>query len=289
MERYPNGYLAVIEGAVPKAGGGSSCLVGGRPFQDVAREVCDGAIATIALGSCAFDGGASGANGGTTDADGVRSVTGDSPVVMLPGCPVNAANLAATIVHYVTFGEFPPADMMGRPLAFYGSLIHNQCERRPHFEFGEFALAWGDEGAQKGWCLYKLGCKGPETMGNCPTVRYGEGVSWNVRAGHGCVGCFAPNFWDAYSPAYRRLASPIPFFPSLTVDTVGAVLVGGIGAVAVAHGAGMASRSKYRERVARRDATAAPAAAGVEGAVLDDPVDAPAVGSEPPATAEADA
>ena len=64
---------------------------------------------------------------------------------------------------------------MGRPLFAYGNLIHNQCERRPHFEFGEFALAWGDEGAQTGWCLYKLGCKGPETMANCPTVRYGDG------------------------------------------------------------------------------------------------------------------
>jgi hydrogenase small subunit len=293
MERFPNGYLAVIEGAVPKAGGGSSCLVGGRPFGEVAREVCDGALATIALGSCAFDGGAAGANGGTTDAEGVRSVTGDSRVVMLPGCPVNAANLAATIVHFVTFNDLPPADLMGRPLAFYGSLIHNQCERRPHFEFGEFALAWGDEGAQKGWCLYKVGCKGPETMGNCPTVRYGDGVSWNVRAGHGCIGCFAPNFWDGYSPAYRRLGSPIPFFPSLTVDTVGAALVGGIGVVAVAHGTGMASRSKYRARIARRDAERAAreaegvaAADGTGGAVAlapSDAIDADAAGPGPEA------
>ena len=64
MDRYPNGYIAVIEGSVPMAGSGNPCLVGGRPFVDVAREVCDGAIATVALGSCAFDGGAPAANGG---------------------------------------------------------------------------------------------------------------------------------------------------------------------------------------------------------------------------------
>jgi hydrogenase small subunit len=293
MERFPNGYLAVVEGSVPRKDGGAACLVGGRPFADVAREVCDGALATIALGSCAFDGGAPAANGGATDAEGIRSVTGDSKVIMLPGCPVNAANLAATIVHYVTFGDFPPQDMMGRPLAFYGSLIHNECERRPHFEFGEFALAWGDEGAQKGWCLYKVGCKGPETMGNCPQVRYGDGVSWNIRAGHGCVGCFMPNFWDGYGPAYKRLGSPVPFMPNLTVDAVGVLAVGGIGAVAVAHGTGMAARSSYRRRKARREAEAAERpdaraaqSAGTAVAVAPDGPGAPETPVEPEAALE---
>ena len=280
-ERYPDGYLAVIEGSVPKADGGSSCLVGGRPFTDVAREVCDGAIATIALGTCAFDGGAPGAGGGSTDADGIRSVTGDSKLIMLPGCPVNAANLAATIVHWVTFKTLPPSDIMGRPLFAYGNLIHNQCERRPHFEFGEFALAWGDEGAQKGWCLYKLGCKGPETMGNCPTVRYGGGVSWNIRAGHGCIGCFMPNFWDAYEPSYKRLGSPVPFFPNLTADQLGLAAVVGIGAVAVAHGTGMATRSSYRARKARK----AGAVAGMESvaavATAAPPAEGPAAADAP--------
>ena len=88
-------------------------------------------------------------------------------------------------------------------------------------------------------------------MGNCPTVRYGGGISWNIRAGHGCIGCFAPNFWDGYGPAYDRLPPPVPFFPNITVDQVGVAAVAGIGAVAVLHGTGMATRSTYRGR--RRD------------------------------------
>ena len=171
MDRYPDGYLAVVEGAVPTGAGGAYCLVGGRPAGDVVREVSDGALATLAVGSCAFDGGAAGASGGQTEAEGIRSLVGNGQLITLPGCPLNVENLVATIVHYLTFGELPPADPMGRPLFAYGPLVHNQCERRPFFEFGEFALAWGDEGAQKGWCLYKLGCKGPETMANCPTVK----------------------------------------------------------------------------------------------------------------------
>ncbi len=254
MERYPNGYIAIVEGAIPTAAGGAYCLVGGRPLADVAREVCDGALATIALGSCAFDGGVPGATGGPTSATGVRQAIGDARLVTLPGCPMNVVNLSATIVHYLAAGNLPPADLGGRPLFAYGNLIHNQCERRPHFEFGEFATAWGDAGAQKGWCLYKLGCKGPETMANCPTARYGDALSWNVRAGAGCVGCVTPRFWDSMLPAYRRLGSPVPFMPSLTADTAGTLLVGGVGAAAVLHGAGMTAREKYRAVQGRRRA-----------------------------------
>ncbi len=267
MERYPNGYVAVIEGAVPEGAAGAYCLVGGRPVKDVVREVCAGALATIAVGSCAFDGGIAAANGALTDAKGIRGLAGNAPLVMLPGCPMNVVNLVSVIVHYLTFREWPPLDQAGRPLSAYGNLIHNQCERRPHFEFGEFALSWGDEGAQRGWCLYKVGCKGPEAMGNCPTARYGEGVSWNIRAGHGCVACVMPDFWDQMGPAYKRLPAPIPFLPNITTDMVGVAMVGGVGAVAGAHAVGMGIRFKRRARIERRAALAAAEGVAVAEAV----------------------
>jgi hydrogenase small subunit len=190
-------------------------------------------------------------------------------LVSLPGCPMNVVNLTATIVHYLAAGNLPPADMAGRPLFAYGHLVHNQCERRPHFEFGEFALSWGDEGAQKGWCLYKLGCKGPETMANCPTVRYGGEVSWNVRAGAGCVGCTTPHFWDSMLPAYTRLGTPVsylpelpvladlPILPNMTVDQMGIVLLAGIGGVAALHGTGMTVREHRKGVAARHEKEAA--------------------------------
>jgi len=273
MARYPKGYVAIIEGAIPEGAAGAYCLIGGRPAKDVVREVCAGALATIAVGSCAFDGGIASANGALTDAKGIRGLTGDAPLITLPGCPMNVVNLVSVIVHYLTFREWPPLDQMNRPLSSYGNLIHNQCERRPHFEFGEFALSWGDEGAQRGWCLYKVGCKGPEAMGNCPTARYGEGVSWNIRAGHGCVGCVMPDFWDQMGPAYKRLPAPIPFLPNISTDMVGAAMVGGIGAVAGAHAVGMGIRFKRRARVARRAALAAAEGVAVAEAVEVLPLD----------------
>jgi len=256
-ERYPNGYFAVVEGAIPTADDGMACAVGGRPFRDVVREVADGALATIAIGACAVDGGVPAASGGGTDAVGVADVAPKARLVNLPGCPVNVANVTATIAHYLAFDELPATDARHRPYFAYGGLVHNQCERRSHFEFGEFVLAWGDEGAQKGWCLYKLGCKGPETFANCPTVQYASETSWNVKAGQGCIGCTMPRFWDSMGPAHARLPSTLPFAPNVTADQIGLALVGGVAALTVAHGTATYARELRNRVVGRRRAAAA--------------------------------
>jgi hypothetical protein len=50
--------------------------------------------------------------------------------------------------------------------------------------------AFGDEGHRKGWCLYKLGCKGPVTHAACATRHFNEipGLLAD-RRGIPCVGC----------------------------------------------------------------------------------------------------
>jgi hydrogenase small subunit len=275
-ERFPGGYFAVVEGAIPTADDGMACTIGGRPFRDVVREVCDGAIATIAVGACAFDGGAPGASGGRTDAVGVAEAAPNARLIALPGCPMNVENLTATIAHYLTFNELPVTDSRHRPLFAYGGLIHNQCERRAHYEFGEFVLAWGDEGAQKGWCLYKMGCKGPEVYANCASVQYASATSWNIKAGHGCIGCTMPDFWDSMGPAHARLPSTLPFAPNITADQIGLGLVGGVAAVTAAHGAATSARELRNRVVGRRRAAAAiagvaPAPVGGAVATLEPP------------------
>ncbi|HEY5629632.1 MAG TPA: hydrogenase small subunit [Candidatus Limnocylindrales bacterium] len=265
MQLYPNGYIAVVEGSIPDGASGAYCLIAGRPAADVVREVSAGALATIAVGSCACDGGAAAAGWNTTHAGGVKGLVGNGKYMALPGCPVNPVNLASVLVHWIANSALPPADLAGRPLSAYGNLIHNQCERRPHFEFGEFATEWGDQGAQEGWCLYKLGCKGPETMGNCPTVKYGEKISWNVRAGHGCIGCMTPSFWNEMGPAYKRLPSPLFFLPNVTTDMLGGGLLAGIGGVAGVHAVGMGVRFKRRRMIAAREKAKLAVAPGVTG------------------------
>ena len=250
-ERFPRGYIAVVEGAVPTADSGVHATLGGRALRDVISEVCGGAMGTIAVGSCAFDGAVSAAAGGLTGAVGVGRVINTPRLVNLPGCPVNGDNLAATLVHYMTTREFPPTDGLGRPFFAYGGLLHNQCERRAHFEFGEFVQTWGDEASQKGWCLYKMGCKGPQTFANCPTQQYAGSSSWNVLAGHGCIGCTMPGFWDGMGGVYQRLPAPLPFLPDVSADAIGLALTGGVAGLAVAHGAASTLR-QWRVRRSRQ-------------------------------------
>jgi hydrogenase small subunit len=168
----------------------------------------------------------------------VRDVINNVPIINLPGCPMNVDNLLGVIAHYLTFGALPATDEQGRPLFAYGQRIHDNCERRAHFDAGQFAIEWGDEGHRKGWCLYRLGCKGPSTFHNCPTQRWNVGTSWPVGAGHGCVGCSEANFWDTMSPFYERLPKPPGFNVTTTADRIGLTVVGatavGFGAHAVA-------------------------------------------------------
>jgi hydrogenase small subunit len=194
------------------------------------------------------------ASGGPTGAVGVRDLLPGKTVINLPGCPMNVQNLTATIVHYLTFKEFPALDAAGRPLFAYGQLIHDQCERRAHFESGEFVMAWGDEGARKGWCLYKMGCKGPETLANCPTAQFNDSTSWPVKAGHGCVGCTMPRFWDEMSPFYERLPAVPGFANDVTADQVGLGLLGTVAGLTAVHAGASYARSR-RQR--REEATAA--------------------------------
>jgi hydrogenase small subunit len=236
IANYPNGYILVVEGSVPIAENGVYCTIGGRTFDSIVREAGEKALAVISVGTCAFDGGLPAAAGGPTGALGVSAILPRAKVINLPGCPMNVQNMTATLVHYLTFKEWPALDSFDRPLFAYGQLIHDQCERRAHFEQGEYVQAWGDEGHRKGWCLYKMGCKGPETFANCPTVRFNDRTSWPVKVGHGCVGCTMPAFWDDMSPFYRRLPTPPPFATEVTADQVGIGLVAAVTGLAAAHG-----------------------------------------------------
>ena len=100
------------------AGGGVYCTVSGRTALSIAREVCGQAHATIAVGSCAWDGGLAAAAPNPTGATGVGgALPGLRNLVSLPGCPANVVNLTATLVHMLTFGALPSRDGRGRPRA----------------------------------------------------------------------------------------------------------------------------------------------------------------------------
>ncbi len=240
-------YLVVVEGAIPLKDGGVYCTVGGRAAIDIAREVCGNALATIAMGACAWDGGIPAAAPNPTGAVGVKDAVKGITLINLPGCPANVVNLTGTVVHYLTFGSLPLTDSMGRPLFAYGRRIHDDCERRAHYDAGRYVREWGDEGHRKGWCLYQMGCKGPETFKNCPAQRWNQGTSWPVEAGHGCIGCASPHFWDTMTPFYKRLENVPGFGVEATADKFGAGLAAATAAGLIVHRIARAAKKKSSE------------------------------------------
>ncbi len=237
VKDHAGSYIAIVEGSIPTGADGAYCTIGGRSALAIAREVCGSAAATIAIGTCASFGGLPAAAPNPTGALGVSdAVPGLKHLVNLPACPTNPENLVALLTYYLTFKRWPELDSYNRPLFAHGKSIHDNCERRAHFDAGQYVENWGDEGHRTGYCLYKVGCKGPVTFHNCPTVRWNEGTNWPIGCGHPCIGCSEANFWDKMTPFYRHLEGVPGFGVASDLDKFGAVATVATAGAFVAHG-----------------------------------------------------
>ena len=201
MHTFKGKYLCVVEGSIPVGAGKEWCTIGAKAetFEEHLKRVAKNAAAIVAVGTCATFGGVPAAAPNPTGAVGVQDVISGKAIINIPACPANPANITGTILHFVLTGQIPELDHLNRPKFAFGYRIHDNCERRAHFDAGEFVEEWGDEGAKNNFCLYKMGCKGPMTFNNCSIVRYNESVNWPIGAGHGCIGCSEPQFWDKYA------------------------------------------------------------------------------------------
>ena len=204
IETFKGKFLLFVEGSIPMGMNGQYGTIGasGETFHDHLMRVSKDAAAVIAVGACATFGGIPAAAPNPTGAVGVMDVVKGKPLVNIPACPANPVNMVGVVMHYVLTGQLPELDSLLRPKFAFGYRIHDNCERRAHFDAGEYVEEWGDEGAKNNFCLYKMGCKGPMTFNNCSIVRYNEAVNWPIGVGRGCIGCSEPDFWDKY--AYER-------------------------------------------------------------------------------------
>ncbi|AXX92061.1 hydrogenase [Malaciobacter molluscorum LMG 25693] len=204
VEHFKGQYLLFVEGAIPMANNGMYGTIGasGETFHEHLMRMSKDAAAVVAVGTCATFGGIPAASPNPTGAVGVMDLVKGKPLINIPACPANPANIVGVILHYILTGQVPELDSLLRPKFAFGYRIHDNCERRAHFDAGEFVEEFGDDGAKNNWCLYKVGCKGPMTFNNCSIIRYNEGTNWPVGVGRGCIGCSEPDFWDKY--AYQR-------------------------------------------------------------------------------------
>ena len=111
---------------------------------------------------------------------------------------------------------------------------------------GEFVYEFGSEEEALGYCLYPLGCRGPQTMSNCGVTLWNNRRSWCVQAGSPCIGCCEANpmnpkqnWVEVNTPFYKRhrdlRIGDFTFQPG----TIALGLTGLVAAALVVHGFGM--------------------------------------------------
>jgi hydrogenase small subunit len=256
VENNQGKFILVVEGSIPTKDNGIYCKIGNKTALEITREIGPKAAAAIAIGSCASWGGVQSSHPNPTGAKGLFQVLKEVPVINLPGCPASPYNLLSTVLYYLTLHKLPELDAMSRPKFAYSRLIHENCERRPHFDAGRFANQFGDEGHRQGWCLYKLGCKGPETFANCPVQLYGDvgAGSWPVGTGHPCFGCTEKGVGftkPLHQQASVYTVTPPASFPDIVEDKTGGITAGAAALVGALAGAAVTAGikiSKYFNR-----------------------------------------
>jgi len=219
-------YLLIVDGSIPLDNPGYSTIAGISNY-DMLIESAKGAAAIVAVGTCATYGGLPHANPNPTGAVSVNDIIKDKPIINVPGCPPIPVVITGVLTHFLTFGSIPELDHIGRPKVFYGQSIHDRCYRRPFYDKGLFAETFDDEGARKGWCLYKLGCKGPTTYNACATTKWNDGTSWPIEAGHPCLGCSEPDFWDG-GGFYKSLSMPTENITQTVIYTAAGAIAAGV-------------------------------------------------------------
>jgi hydrogenase small subunit len=182
-------YVLVVEGGVPTAFGGRACFAWNnigldQPFKGVLQQFAPGAAAILCIGSCSSFGGIPAAPPNPAGIVSVKTLTGRT-TINVAGCPPHPAWVVWVIAQLLA-GNSIPVDSYGRPTQFYSQTVHHQCPLRETEE----ASQWGQENR----CKEELGCRGPETRGNCPYQLFNGGVNWCIGAGGPCIGCTEPTF-----------------------------------------------------------------------------------------------
>ncbi len=223
MAQFKGKYLVMVDGSIPVADGGIGSTVAAVSNIDMLQNIVENAAAVISVGSCATLGGRPNGDPNPSGAVGVDELMemgkiATRPLINVPGCPPNPLLLTGIVAHYLTLDTTPELDHLHRPRSFYGDTIHDRCYRRTFYDQGKFAETFDDEGARRGWCLFRLGCIGPITH-NSATTQWSDEAALPIDTGDG----------------YIEGSEPTVELEGMEKVTVGAGVAGGSSAVRVAN------------------------------------------------------
>jgi hydrogenase small subunit len=192
------GYILAVEGGVPTAFGGSACWAWTYngvevTFESAVRELANKASKILCVGTCAAWGGIPAAPPNPAGIKGVKALTGRK-TINIPGCPTHPDWIVWAVAQLLL--NYPVTlDSYGRPTQFFSATVHDQCPRNGTTK----ATAYGVDNA----CLMDLGCRGPDTMANCPSQKWNNQANWCVDANAPCIGCTSPLF-PGTNPFYTK-------------------------------------------------------------------------------------
>ena len=188
---YNGQFILCVEGGIPTGAGGRCCVIGERngadwTMLDAVNELGPKAKHVIAVGSCAAWGGVVKPDlyAGVQTVDQVLEGKTQNTVVNLPACPAHPTAVVGTLVTLLTSPGSLKLNPSGQPLAYYGGRIHSSCPRK-----GQAKAEFGVQG-----CYMMVGCRGPSTTINCPSMQWNNKKNWCVASNVGCIGCAAPSF-----------------------------------------------------------------------------------------------
>ena len=247
-------YILIYEGSVQTAQDGMVLYMGGQPGTEHLKAAAPNAKTILAVGSCAVNGGWMAAYPNVTGAMGVQQYLAeqgiDTPVVNIPTCPVNNEWVMSCLVDVVVMKDeqllLDRLNEMSEPANIFNQTVHENCQRRGHFEAGEFVYELGSKEEALDYCLYAIGCKGPLTPAYCGVTQYNNHTSWCVNSGGPCIGCAAADPWNT---ANNWVTDNTPFYQRQRNIQIGdafvyptAIALGVTGVVAlglIVHGIGM--------------------------------------------------
>jgi len=207
-------YIVVLEGSVPDdqalpGSGGYFSAMGDSRVSQWLYQLAPGAVASIAIGTCATWGGIPAAAGNITGSMSLMDYLGSQyrsswgiPVINVPGCaPVgdNFTETLAALLHWANgIGPAPLFDDLGRPQWLFDQTVHRHCPKAGYYEEGVFSEEPGDN-----QCLVEIGCWGPVVQCNIVERGAQNHMGGCMVAGGACIGCTMPGFPDKYAPFYK--------------------------------------------------------------------------------------
>lgn len=192
-------YIFLVCGAVPLRDNGLFTTVAtynGRKItaMEAVETIAKNAKYIISVGTCACYGGPTAARPNISNGVSISEFLKRDDIIRIPGCPANPVWTMGTWGYITSYG-MPEVDSDGRPKAYYGETIHDNCPRRRFFDNGIFAKKFGDPE-----CLFSLGCRGPITYAYCPVSRWNGTDNWPIGDNTNCIGCAGPKFPDGTEP-----------------------------------------------------------------------------------------